>query len=114
MQRRILEKDVEKKVCEWADELGIEHIKMELKHDVGWPDRMFLVPGGKPVIIEFKRPKTVGKDDGGTLKGIQKQRIKYLSENGYNVDVCDTKESAIRAITEGIYGGRGQTNKMGG
>jgi len=105
MQRRVLEKDIEKSVCGWADEVGIEHIKMELKHDVGWPDRMFLVPGGKPVIIEFKRPATAGKDDGGVLKGIQKERIKYLIENGYNIYVCDNKDNAIRAITGGIHGG---------
>ena len=75
---------------------------MELKHDVGWPDRMFLVPGGKPVMIEFKRPSTTGKYDGGTLKGIQKQRIKYLSENGYNVIVCTNANEAINTISEAL------------
>lgn len=58
-----------------------------------WPDRMFCIPGGKPFYIEFKAP---GKD----LEPLQAKLIKELREDGYDVEVHDNKDNAMRAISK--------------
>jgi hypothetical protein len=56
-----------------------------------WPDRLFFIPGGRPLLIEFKKPGKVP-----TPK--QAHRIKELRELGYDVEVCDSKEQGVEAI----------------
>lgn len=51
---------------------------LELRHDAGWPDVLFLVPGGRPLFMEFKRP---GKD----LEPLQAERKSDLEKLGYDV-----------------------------
>lgn len=96
MQRTCLEIDTEKKVVAWAKEVGITSIKLELKHDVGWPDRMFLIPGGRPLFIEFKRRIN------SHTKGIQTHRHKVLTALGYDVVVCKTYIEGIDEILKAI------------
>lgn len=74
-----------------AKSMGLEQVKMNPMYSAGWPDRMYLVPGGRPLIIEFKVP-------GNTTTELQEIRIKYLRENGYDVHVIDTKEKGIALI----------------
>lgn len=61
----------------------------------GWPDVIHLIPGGRPLFIEYKAP---GKKP--TTK--QKKRIKYLKDRGYDVCVCDSKSKAIKAIAQAL------------
>lgn len=56
-----------------------------------WPDRMFNIPGGRPFYIEFKSP---GEEP--TPK--QAHTIAKLKRQGYDVEVHDSKETAIAAI----------------
>lgn len=91
-----LEKDIESKVCRRAfSELGVRNIKVNTLTETGWPDRMFLIPGGRPLFIEFKRPG--GEPDPkqvhihGILKGLD-----------YSVEVCDSEEEAMSKIAQAL------------
>lgn len=56
MNRTPLETKTETAVVRWAQTRGILVTKMAGNPSLtGWPDRCFWLPGGKPVLIEFKR-----------------------------------------------------------
>ena len=53
--KKMLEKDIESKVCTYAEEKGLLQYKFTSPMRAAVPDRMFIVPGGKLFFIEFKR-----------------------------------------------------------
>lgn len=57
----------------------------------GWPDDLFFVPGGKPLVIEFKAP-------GEPPMPRQAYRIQFLRRLGYDVEVHDDREKALESI----------------
>ena len=61
------------------DKLGVPSLLLQLKHDAGWPDVMFLVPGGRPLLMEFKRP-------GFELEPLQEERRATLLKLGYDAE----------------------------
>ena len=69
-----------------TQQLGIPVLKVNPLWAAGWPDRVFFVPGGKPLIIEFKR----GEDS--KLRAKQLEVIAKLKANGYDVHSCNTVE----------------------
>ena len=89
-----LESDVEKAVCTYADKRGILHIKLNLWGRRSFPDRQFFVPGGKPLMIEFKREK------GGRLEPMQKYIHSKLSALGYEIKVVSDTNDGFLAIDE--------------
>lgn len=46
------ESSVEKAATQGAEKLGVPSLKLGLH---GWPDRLFLLPRGRPLFVEFKR-----------------------------------------------------------
>lgn len=52
----------------------------------GWPDRMVLLPGGRVVFVELKRPK------GGKLERLQPLIHSKLRRLGFLVMVWNTKQ----------------------
>lgn len=66
-------------------ELGIESVKMRSR---AWPDYQFFVHGGRPCLIEFKRP-------GESARKNQRLKIFRLRKLGYNVHLCDDKDEAL-------------------
>lgn len=54
----------------------------------GVPDRIFFIPGGRPLIIEFK---ACGEKPGE----LQQWYLKKLADDGYRVAWCDTKEKFL-------------------
>jgi len=57
----------------------------------GVPDRIFFVPGGKPLIVEFKaRGEKPGE--------LQSWYLQKLKEDGYRVAWCDTKEKFLELM----------------
>jgi len=79
---------IEKAVVDFMKENhNIESIKLNLEGNVGWPDRMFLLPE-RPAWIEFKMP-------GQVAAPIQAYRIKTMRAVGYDVITCDEAEVAI-------------------
>lgn len=83
-----LERHVEKTVRLWAEAHGILTTKMNGEGHSGMPDRVFWLPGGRPVIIEFKRP-------GAKASKLQEYYIGTLARNGYQVGVIDRADVAV-------------------
>jgi len=87
------EAKIERETCRRArDEYGVENIKLIAP---GWPDRQFIIPGGKPLLIEFKAPSEVPRP-------LQKHVHQKLRKLGYNVQVHDDTERAVQAIAQAI------------
>ena len=96
---------VENPVVKYADRLGVPILKVNPLWAAGWPDRVFFVPGGKPLIIEFKR----GEDS--KLRKKQKEIIGKLEKLGYEVHTVNTVEEGkalVRSRLEafGIHAAR--------
>lgn len=80
-------------VLKWCKKRMIGYIRMAFMPGApaGWPDTMILLRGGRPLFIEFKQP---GKRP--TAK--QEERINWLKNNGYRVEVFDDADEAITHI----------------
>ena len=90
--RRPYESEIEQRTCELVlHELSVFNIKLAKTNETGSPDRLFLIPGGKPLFVEFKRP-------GGVVSARQALMLKRLQHFGYDAVVCDSVESAMAAI----------------
>jgi hypothetical protein len=91
----LLESKVERDTC--RDALYNEGVpSMKMLHtggETGWPDRVFFIPGGRPKLIEFKRP---GKKSQASPR--QKYIHAVLRELGYDVEVHDNKDEALASI----------------
>jgi hypothetical protein len=53
----MLEKQIEKAVCDYAKSKGILVYKFSSPGHAAVPDRMFILPGGRMFMIEFKSAK---------------------------------------------------------
>lgn len=82
---------VEGPCVDYARALGIKVLKVNPLWAAGWNDRIFFIPGGRILIIEFKRP-------GGKSSKLQEQRHKELLEAGYDHHVIDNKEEGKALI----------------
>ena len=93
----MLERDVIKRTNDWAKKQNVQYIRAHYGRGaaVGWPDFIYLIPGGRPLFIEYK---ATGKRPSRT----QEWRIRILEELGYDVEVCDSPEGAKSAIEEAI------------
>lgn len=93
---QVLESSIERRVVREAEKLGVYALKLAATGDTGWPDRLFLMPNGATLFIEFKRPGYLPRP---------KQRYIHalLVKLGHNVAVMDDFEesmSLIRLILE--------------
>ena len=81
----------------YAHKLGIRTIRMYFGPGIqtGWPDDMYLIPGGRPLFIEFKAPGNIP-----TPK--QEEKIRILEEAGYDVTWCDNRADAKTAIIKAM------------
>lgn len=68
--------------------VGLRSLKLTLRHDAGWPDRLWLIPGGRPAFTELKAP-------GKTPTPLQLERIIELRRLGYSADWFDDYDAAI-------------------
>src|SRR5690606_26564047 len=90
---RVLETDIEEWVVTEAERLGVPSLKLNLRGNRGWPDRIFLIPGGRPLFIEFKRP-------GEEPRKLQQQRHRILRKLGYEVEVHEERQAALDAVRQ--------------
>lgn len=58
----------------------------------GWPDRMVLLPGGRVMWFELKRPK------GGRFQPLQQYWLKTLHKLGFIAVVCKTKQEVDEVL----------------
>jgi len=91
------EKVHERKACKWAlEERGVPNVK--LLHpggETGWPDRLFFIPGGRILLIEFKE---VGYEP----EPRQVYVHNLLRALGYEVETCDSLAAAKEAIDRAL------------
>lgn len=83
----MLEKDIEHAVTEWWREQGYLTTKLNGQGQRGKPDRVFWIPGGKPAIIEFKKPGQEPSD-------LQLYWLKQFERHGYRTAWFDDAELA--------------------
>lgn len=93
---RELETSIEQNACDLIfDNLGIENSKLKVLGDNGFPDRVFWLPGGRPFLIEFKRP-------GEEPRPKQLYIHNKLRNLGYQVEVHDNAINAFEAVIKAL------------
>lgn len=81
-----LEKDIERKACDWAKAEGWLVYKFTSPARRSVPDRLF-IKDGRAVFIEFKRP-------GGKLTEGQHRELQRLQSAGMDAEVAYSVEDA--------------------
>lgn len=71
-----LEVHVERHFVKRAEALGCLQRKLEPGGQSHWPDRLLIMPGGRVVFVELKRPK------GGRLRAGQAEMLSRLVQLG--------------------------------
>lgn len=97
-QYRIAKKEaaIEEEACQQVLlHLGIFNVKLKKTTEVGWPDRQFILPDGKSLFIEFKRP---GKEPRESQKTIHK-RLQYF---GHAIETHTSVEGAVEAVRRAL------------
>lgn len=92
----MLEKDVERKVCDYAKKQGMLAYKFSSPARAAVPDRLFITVKGTVFFIEFKRP-------GAKATPAQQREHLKLMEQNVRVFVIDDvdKGKAVIDIMEG-------------
>lgn len=109
MTKRVAIHEREAPIEEWVvaeaeSTLGLTSIKLNLRGNRAWPDRLFFVPGGRPVLIEFKRP-------GDVPRPLQAHRHEQLRRWGYDVISTDDRDAAILHLTRAVEAALGTGTK---
>jgi hypothetical protein len=90
--------DLERRVCRRVlEEYGVSNIKINTMSNTGYPDRLFFIPGGKPLLVEFK---AVDEEPSPKQSFIHAQLIKL----GYDVQVHDDEVEAVEAVIKAMRG----------
>ncbi len=88
--RSVKESSIERPVVADAkDKLGVLSIKLAAGQ--GMPDRLFLIPGGRGLLIEFKAP-------GADPRPLQDAMHVILRGLDYDTEVHDNYDEAMAAI----------------
>jgi Holliday junction resolvase-like predicted endonuclease len=87
---RLLERVVETKVTEYAQQKGCKALKLNIQGRRGWPDRLYLYKG-QVLFIEFKRL-------GENARKLQEYIHAQLRNDGFTVAVVDIEREGKAAI----------------
>ncbi len=98
------EKDIEKRVCAFAEAHGILVYKFTSPSRRSVPDRMFILPGGRVFWIEFKRA-------GCVPTASQEVEIAKMRKQGATVYVVDNVEQG-KAVVDRFCLGNALLNVM--
>lgn len=94
--RAELESSIQADTCRDALKLyGIRYSKLVTPGDTGWPDDLFWIPGGRPLLVEFKK-------EGEEPRPKQVHVHKILKDLGYDVETHDNRESALASIKRAL------------
>lgn len=86
----VFESDIERKLVEGVEDLGGQCLKMGQD---GWPDRVVVLPAGRVVWVELKRPD-------GRVATLQKWRAAALRKLGHRVETPWSKEDVQKLLDE--------------
>ena len=89
----------------WADAVGIPRTTLTLRGRRGWPDEVYWVPGGRPLLIEFKA-------EGEEPRKLQLYIHTLLRQNGYEIQAHYKAAEAINAIKTHIKNCTGRDFKI--
>lgn len=95
-----LEKDIEQKLRKMVEKHGGLCLKWVCPGWTGVPDRIVLLPGGRIIFVETKRPK------GGKVSKMQQWWGVKLSSMGFVAMTCWNEADILRAewhITGGVW-----------
>lgn len=93
-----LEKDVEQRLRKGVEALGGRCMKLVSQGNNGMPDRLVLLPDGRCVFVELKRPKY------GKLSPVQVAQQNRLASMGFDVRVISNTEGVDAFIREVEHG----------
>jgi hypothetical protein len=88
----VKESFVEQQVKNYVDRIGGLAIKLGNSGVRGWPDQLFLLPNGRPLFIEFKRP------DVSKGRKLQVYRIERLCALGFPAHLVNSVEKGIEIV----------------
>ena len=80
----------------YAEGLGLLVLKLRLLGTIGWPDRLFLAPGGRVMFVEYKAP---GKKPRPSQVKIH-NTLKRYGFHVYTVDHIPAGRELLRRFTE--------------
>ena len=87
-----LEAKIEQDSCnQIALQLGVRNLKFNSSSDTSWPDRIYLLPGGRPGFIEYKKPGEVPEPK-------QAYTHEVMRKLGYRVEVSCSIDEALAII----------------
>lgn len=89
----MLERDIEKRVCDYAREKGMLAYKFSSPGHAGVPDRLFIGQYGMCFWIEFKSST-------GTLTPLQAREIERLKNHGQSVYVVNDVEQGKQIVDQ--------------
>lgn len=92
----IVEKDIENYLKAKVEGCGGKCLKFPATFEEGIPDRLVILPGGKIIFVELKRPK------GGRLAPMQVYQIKKLKDLGCLVYVVHNYREVENMLKEVI------------
>lgn len=95
----ILEKEIEQKLKKMVERHGGLCLKWVCPGWIGVPDRICILPGGRVIFVELKRPK------GGKREAMQRWWARKLSDLGF-LHLWVKCEEDIRALEMLLRGGR--------
>lgn len=81
----MLERDLERYFTTQCKKRKLMTLKLAVRFSRGWPDRLVLLPNGRILWVELKRP-------GGKTTPLQDKTHKEMLEHGHMVHVIDSKE----------------------
>lgn len=87
----MLEKQIEKKVCDYAKTKGMLVYKFTSPARASVPDRLLITPDGEVFFIEFKR-------QGGKPTEGQVREIARLKQQNVTVDIIDNVEDGKQFV----------------
>lgn len=91
--RHLLESAHQRKVVNFARDLGIQVTKLNPMGQNGWPDLLVAIPGGKALFIEMKQP---GKEP----TKLQLHIHAMLREQGYDVATAQSHEEGKALVSD--------------
>ena len=85
------ESELEHWACRWARSRGI--VASKLTDPTGIMDHVFWLPGGSPLLVEFKRSRAATDPARARLQAYYRKK---LARQGYRTARVETKEEFLR------------------